>query len=62
MGSSSWSGEVLADAWLLSSRYLELALLHRMGVESPIRDRLNPERHDGERRSAAVGERAINVA
>jgi hypothetical protein len=40
--SSSWPGEVLADAWLLSSRYLELALLHRMGVESPIRDRLNP--------------------
>jgi hypothetical protein len=40
--SSSWPGEVLADAWLLSSRYLELALLHRVGVESPIRSRLNP--------------------
>jgi hypothetical protein len=40
--SSFWPGEVLVDAWLLSSRYLELALLHRMGVRSPIRNRLNP--------------------
>ena len=39
---SSWPGEVLVDAWLLSSRYLELALLHRMGVQSPIRSRLSP--------------------
>lgn len=40
--SSSWPVEVLVDAWRLSVYYLELALLHRLGVTSPIRNRLNP--------------------
>ena len=39
-GTASWPGDVLVDAWLLSSRYLELLLLHALGVTSPIRDRL----------------------
>ncbi len=38
--SVSWSPDVLAEAWLLSSRYLELALLHALGVASGVRDRL----------------------
>lgn len=39
-GSVGWPGEVLADVWLLSSRYLELVLLHKLDVRSDIRDRL----------------------
>jgi hypothetical protein len=39
--SSGWPVDVLIDAWRLSARYLELALLHRLGVRSPIRNRLN---------------------
>ncbi len=39
-GMVSWSGQVLVDSWLLISRYLELALLHLLGVRSGIRDRL----------------------
>jgi hypothetical protein len=39
-GRVSWPGQVLVDAWLLISRYLELALLHAMDVRSGIRDRL----------------------
>jgi hypothetical protein len=35
-----WPASILVDAWLLSSHYLELSLLHAMGVQSPIRDRL----------------------
>jgi hypothetical protein len=30
------------EAWLPASRSLELGLLHRMSVTSPVRDRLNP--------------------
>jgi hypothetical protein len=44
---AGWSGEVLADAWLLSSRYLELCLLHLLGVEAPIRDRLGASQFTG---------------
>jgi hypothetical protein len=40
-GSATWPGEVLADTWLLSSRYLELCLLHLLGARSPIRNRLD---------------------
>jgi hypothetical protein len=39
-GSVAWPTEVLTDAWRLSSRYLELVLLHSLGVTSNIRDRL----------------------
>lgn len=39
-GVVGWDGGVLADAWLLSSRYLELSLLHALGVRSEIRNRL----------------------
>jgi hypothetical protein len=35
-----WPASILVDAWLLSSHYLELSLLHAMGVQSPIGDRL----------------------
>jgi hypothetical protein len=41
-GGATSPGDVLADAWMLSSRYLELGLLHVLGVQSPIRNRLNP--------------------
>lgn len=37
----SWPREVLCEAWLLMSRYLELCILHRLGVTSGIRDRLD---------------------
>jgi hypothetical protein len=35
-----WSNDVLLDAWLLSSSYLELALLFALGVRSNIRNRV----------------------
>lgn len=39
-GAVAWPTDVLRDAWLLSSRYLELVLLHALGVTGRIRDRL----------------------
>lgn len=41
-GRVGWPSEVLLDAWLLASRYLELVLLFSIGVTGPIRNRLNP--------------------
>ena len=43
-GFVAWPPEVLADAWRLSSLYLELVLLHALGVRSKIRDRLGSTR------------------
>lgn len=38
--SVAWPHDVLRETWLLSSRYLELMLLHALEVRSQIRDRL----------------------
>lgn len=46
-GRVGWPASILIDAWLLSSYYLELSLLHAMGVQSPIRDRLGSSPHVG---------------
>jgi hypothetical protein len=35
-----WDGATMADAWLLSSSYLELAILHALGITGPIRNRI----------------------
>lgn len=41
-GRVGWPPEVLFEAWLLASQYLELGLLYTMDVRSPVRNRLNP--------------------
>lgn len=42
-GQVGWPYEVLIEAWLLVSRYLELCLLHLLGVTSGVRDRLSSD-------------------
>ena len=42
-GQVSWTHDVLIEVWLLASRYLELCLLHLLGVTSGVRDRLNSD-------------------
>jgi hypothetical protein len=35
-----WDGATMIDAWMLSSSYLELAMLHALDVTGPIRNRI----------------------
>lgn len=41
-GSASWPGDILTDAWRLSTYYLEFMLLHRLGVTEEVHARIDP--------------------
>ena len=46
-GSATWPGDALADAWTLSTYYLELMLLHRLGVTEQVHVRIDPSYSNG---------------
>jgi hypothetical protein len=46
-GALGWQGDVLTDAWMLATHYLERTLLRRLGVSKRIRSRLNPSPYVG---------------